>query len=468
MHFSIPDTTDFKDEGGSSYTSFNVHINGVFHCSVRYKQLHNFHEQLKKEFTTNALPPFPPKKLLSLSGVQLEERRMMLERYVQIISQEPRIANSHIFNGFLLQAQQETQQEAPENVTLEVFLMNGHKISIDIQSTDQTDDVIESVASNINLPEDFAFYFGLYLVKKEEGADLSIVRKLQDFESPHISLKAANKEGVHKIVLRKGYWDISMDDDLLEDRVAMNLLYVQAVSDVERNWVMVTKDQHKQLQTLKQKSSKKEYLKLVKTLKFYGYIQFKPAITDYPRSGCRAIVSAGNKELNFRIQDGDEVKEGTFKVTRMRCWRITTSTVDDNDRLEGLPRLELAFEYLIARDELKWITILSDQAILISMCLQGMVDELIMKKQGKRVKRPAERARNRRTDFIKRDSAKPSLLSSPVLNELGDNASEAVDKAKESVKRISDKLAAAGIKSPLKGNNIGENDAFEGIGDDDL
>jgi hypothetical protein len=62
---------------------YNIHINGVFHCTVRYRQLHNLHEQLKKEYGANNLPVFPPKKLLPLSSSQLEERRAMLEKYIQ-------------------------------------------------------------------------------------------------------------------------------------------------------------------------------------------------------------------------------------------------------------------------------------------------------------------------------------------------------------------------------------------------
>ena len=38
---------------------------------------------------------------------------------------------------------QETQKEQPENVVLDVFLMNGHKITINIVSTDQTEEVLE-------------------------------------------------------------------------------------------------------------------------------------------------------------------------------------------------------------------------------------------------------------------------------------------------------------------------------------
>ncbi len=44
----------------------------------------------------------------------------------------------------------------------------------------------------------------------------------------------------------------------MDNRIAMNLLYVQSVSDVERGWVMASKDQLKQLDALKQKGSKKE------------------------------------------------------------------------------------------------------------------------------------------------------------------------------------------------------------------
>lgn len=49
-----------------------------------------------------------------------------------------------------------------------------------------------------------------------------------------------------------------MDDDLIDDRVAMNLLYVQAVSDIDRGWVIADKEQHRRLAALQQKNSKKE------------------------------------------------------------------------------------------------------------------------------------------------------------------------------------------------------------------
>ena len=42
-----------------------------------------------------------------------------------------------------MSVRQETQKEVPENVSLDVYLMNGHKISISIVSTDQTEDILE-------------------------------------------------------------------------------------------------------------------------------------------------------------------------------------------------------------------------------------------------------------------------------------------------------------------------------------
>ena len=48
-----------------------------------------------------------------------------------------------------------------------------------------------------------------------------------------------------------------------------------------------------------------QYVQLARTLKFYGYLVFKPCYTDYPHSDCPVLVAAGNKELNFRVQVGN-------------------------------------------------------------------------------------------------------------------------------------------------------------------
>ncbi|XP_005096824.1 sorting nexin-17 isoform X2 [Aplysia californica] len=473
MHFSIPDTEEVK-EGSTSYTIYNIYVNGVFHCKARYKQMRLFHDELKKEFGALALPEFPKKKLLALSAVEIEQRRVMLERYIQLVSQDPQMGNSSVFNTFLLTAQQESQIEEAERVSLDTFLMNGHKITISLMSTDQTEDVLEAVAQQIEIPDDFVHYFGLFLVRKEEDGDNSIVRRLQEFESPFLSLKAASKAGVHRIVLRKGYWDASYDDDLLDNKVTMNLLYVQANSDLDRQWVLATREQLAHLGNLRKKGSKREFLRLARTLKYYGYMQFKPCVTDYPQAGTRVIVASGQRELNFRVQVDGLIKEGSFKITRMRCWRITTvyPNADENSPKSSSQesQLELSFEYLMSRDHLQWISIISDQAMLMSMCLQNMVDELIMKKQGKRFKKPQDRLNVKNGGPFKQLSREHSYgvenPESPTgrkihVRKLPEDQS-AINRAMDSVKKLSGK----GGQKPDQ--SIMENDAFEGIGDDDL
>ncbi|GFR78853.1 sorting nexin-17-like, partial [Elysia marginata] len=307
------------------------------------------------------------------------------------------------------------------------------------------------------------------------------VRKLQDFESPCLSLKAANKHGVHRIVLRKAYWESSFDEDLLEHKITMNLLYVQANSDIERQWVLATKDQLSHLANLRKKNSKREFLRVSRTLKYYGYMVFKPCTTDYLAPNSRVIVAAGQLELNFRIQVEDIIKEGSFKITRMRCWRITTIYPNTNGSSSSLsvekdvPQLELSFEYLMSKDNLQWVSLISDQAMLMSMCLQSMVDELIMKKKGKKFKKPQDRLKGVRNGGpfkpIVRESSQGIDVRVRHTQERNNNLrvhspedQSAINKAMGSVK----KQLSKGLQPKEEEETITENDAFEGIGDDDL
>uniref|UniRef100_A0A0V0G6X8 Putative sorting nexin-17 n=1 Tax=Triatoma dimidiata TaxID=72491 RepID=A0A0V0G6X8_TRIDM len=478
MHFSIPDTQECTDHNGSNYTGFNIHINGEYHCTVRYKQLFNLHEQLKK-FNGNELnfPPFPPKKYLPLTPNQLEDRRSLLEKYIQAVGQSTSIINIDLFYAFLLTAQQESTGERVRDVTIDVFLMNGYKITVSSSSNERSYSILEKACSQINLPNPYVYYFSLFLIMREENGDLTIIRKLQDFESPYISQK--NIPGNLKIMLRKSYWDPEYDLELMHDRVALNLLYVQTVSDIEKRWILCGKNIREQLAILQARGAKKEYLDVARNLRYYGYVQFKECICDFPTPDSKVLVSAGERELNLRIEvPGGEIKDRSFKVTRMRCWRITTHNdiieTDIQTVLQKDPQLDLSFEYLISKDNLQWITITSEQAILMAVCLQSIVDELLLKKSGAKFKQPSD-FRNGSFSYMKRDgssqvinlsqsSSEDTLSSSPNgTMRLGRN------EPTMSMKKLSEKLSnltnrnSNNTRQPLV-----ENDAFEGIGDEDL
>lgn len=132
---------------------------------------------------------------------------------------------------------------------------------------------------------------------------------------------------------------------------------------------------------------------MAKSLPSYGCIKFSNALVSYPgttdttaMSGQRdqeAYIIIGNKELCIRTTQSYKIQETKFKVTRMRCWRVTTNYRNGEDAGGGtVQNMELSFEYLMAKNSLQWVTISSEQAMLMSVCLQSMVDELLSQKDG--------------------------------------------------------------------------------------
>lgn len=317
--------------------------------------------------------------------------------------------------AFLLNAQQESSFTECSEVTLDVYLMNGYRIAATVYSTDCTAKVLAKATALIDLPPERLCYFALYLMRIEATGELTIVKRLMDFEAPYISQK--QWDGC-RLVLRTGYWDPCYDVELMRDRIALNLLYMQALSDVKRGWIVTTRDLAEQLTNLQARGNKSEYLEIVRKLPLYGCLQFPRACVDYPGPNTVATVALGNKELNLLscVDEGKEVQETKFKVTRIRCWRVTpilaVSTVRlgldecqfdvDLSTVSYLPiaqtdeqstnvhqthpsaivGMELSFEYLMAKNQLKWITIYSEQSMLMSVCLQSIVDELLNQKNG--------------------------------------------------------------------------------------
>uniref|UniRef100_A0A8C2ECW4 Ras-associating domain-containing protein n=2 Tax=Cyprinus carpio TaxID=7962 RepID=A0A8C2ECW4_CYPCA len=352
----------------------------------------------------------------------------------------------------------ETQQIPTEEVQLEIYLSNGQKVKVNILTSDQTEDVLEAVASKLDLPDELVGYFSLFLVQERGDGGCTYVRKLQEFELPYVSITSLHSPD-YRIVLRKSYWDTAYDSDVMDDRVGLNLLYAQ---------VTVSWFKRYSVWSIKQKV----FIRLAQTLKYYGYIKFDPCITDFPEKGCHVIVGAGNNELNFHVKlPSDQMKEGSFKVTRMRCWRVTSSvpvangTANPSSSSKCDVKLELAFEYLMSKDRLQWVTITSPQAIMMSICLQSMVDELMVKKSGGSIKKMQKKRLN--GSFQRSDSQQvvksPPLLDSP-------------DPSREQVVKLSTKLSSVSLRglsssnsaSDISGNDFHGNYSFEGIGDDDL
>ena len=63
---------------------------------------------------------------------------------------------------------------------------------------------------------------------------------MEEFELPCVSVTSLQSQE-YKIVLRMSYLDSAYDNDVMENRVVLNLLYAQMVADIERGWILVAK-----------------------------------------------------------------------------------------------------------------------------------------------------------------------------------------------------------------------------------
>lgn len=149
-------------------------------------------------------------------------------------------------------------------------------------------------------------------------------------------------------------------------------------------------------------------------------------------------ILIGNKELCIQVKNSnDKIHETKFRITRMRCWRVSTnynvSVVSSSEAIHKKislffhkfiskfeifqnddsssnsscdggcnsnsgstgpnPTMELSFEYLMAKNVLQWITICNEHAMLMSVCLQSIVDELLNQKDGHDLRRDIETVR---------------------------------------------------------------------------
>ncbi|XP_017854916.2 sorting nexin-17 [Drosophila busckii] len=489
MHFSIPDTQETYADGNNSvggasptYTVFNIYINGNYHCCLRYKQLHALHEQLRRRRADAPLPTFPPKKLLPLSSSQIETRRAALEHYLQIIGQDARIARLPYLQQFLQRAQLDTalaegnisSEEQLQQLQVQVYSGGGGngtggQLLVNCHVQQNASSLLQCVTRALDLPDELTQYFCLYLMREEEDQQL-LLRRLMDFEAPFITRLHMQP---CQLLLRTCYWNARYDAKLLPNQVALNLLYQQTLADVSREWIICAPEMRHELRAIQLQSGPLPYLELVRQLPSYGCLQFGTAQVDYPQAGTKATIIIGNGELSLRTDRGPKIYETKFRVRRMRCWRVIAmhNTFESRDQPS---QLQLSFEYLMNKQTLRWITISSDQAMVMSVSLQAMVDELLLSEK------ECEREQQSESEASTSTGISESSSSTPSTNSATSSSSSALHHSTPPVKFLAQcskqqhklttarTFAAVFFRNDETAAASVRNEAFEGIGDDDL
>ncbi|XP_029418645.1 sorting nexin-31 isoform X2 [Nannospalax galili] len=400
MHFCIPVSQQRRDALGGRYVLYSVYLDGFLFCKVRFSQMHQWNEQLRRVFG-NCLPHFPPKYYLAMTTSMADERRDQLERYLQNVTADPNVSRSDVFIEFLTLVQLEPYQErlheeqskpsgkskkntfniTTRKVSLDVFLPNGRGIKVEILTSDTAERVLEVVSHKLGLHPELLGYFGLFLIRCFKEGKLSVVKKLVDFELPYVSLQNSEVENC-KVGLRKWYLDPALDSVMMDCRAARDLLYMQAVQDIEIEWAKPTQAQREELKAFQKEEHQTKFLELSREVQHYGCMQLDSCTCDHPEPGCGAVLSIGNSEINccITLPDG-QTQDVIFHMNRVKCWQVTFhGTLLDMDGPQRTlsQNLELKFQY---REDScwQWFVIYTKQAFLLSSCLKKMVSEKMAK-----------------------------------------------------------------------------------------
>ncbi|KAG3273820.1 sorting nexin 31 [Ictidomys tridecemlineatus] len=380
MHFCIPVSQQRSDSLGGRYVLYSVYLDGFLFCKVRYSQLHRWNEQLRRVFG-NCLPPFPPKYYLAMTPSMAEERRDQLERYLQNVTADPNMLRSDVFIEFLKRVQLNTFDVATEKAALDIFLPNGRSIKVEILTSDMAERILEVVLHKFGLRQELVGYFGLFLIRFCKEGKLSVVKKLADFELPYVCLCNAEVENC-KVGLRKWYMDPALDSVLMDCRAAVDLLYMQAVQDIEEGCAKPTQAQRQELEAFQKENNQIKFLELSQEVRHYGCMQLDPCTCDYPEPGCRALLSVGNHEISCCITLPDnQTQDVTFQMSRVKCWQVTfLGALLDTDGPQRIlnQNLELRFQYS-EESRWQWFVIYTKQAFLLSSCLKKMISEKMVK-----------------------------------------------------------------------------------------
>ncbi|CAJ0955245.1 unnamed protein product, partial [Mesorhabditis belari] len=392
IHISVPDTQTLveRKDGLSKYTAYNIHVNGWFHAAVRFSVLHQFSETLRNRFGAKLKgPEFPPKKIFrNLDGPGLEERRIKISKYLQSLVQSPQIARDFYIEKTFLDFQIEYFRPTCSTVSLDILLADGEKITVKCNVRSSTSEVLEILCEKLEVESSrLKSYFGLFvgspksLMEEEgtsssEGFDLLVIRLLRNFESPYASLQLMNQRSAargihHKLTLQKLIWDPRIEESLLDDRVFTRLLYAQAKSDFHCKRLRIQrKETLEKLQNLEKQENMAQFIRACHLFPSYGMEELGKCRSDYPRPDSVVSVSMGRRQILFKYRHEGQNIEEAFRATRIRVWRIS-SPPRPNDPLI------FQFEYLLSKDTFQWITLFTEQAILISLLLQSIGSEIL-------------------------------------------------------------------------------------------
>ena len=383
MQLMIPSITEQSDDKGK-YVAYDIYLNSIYFASVRYSIFLGLHEVLKAKGLLTAGIIFPAKKFFNLAPDQIQQRRESLESYMRAVINLPNIFSLPAVTDFFRMAQQNTFQLSMVAAELPVFLPNGDSFMVDILSTDTTEEVLLLIANKLDFPTELMHHFNLFLLHEEDDDEPEdgvkkkprppkYIRILMPYESPFLAKETLEKKV--RLVYHTLFYNAIFLSELLPYENATDIVYKEIVYECKMG-LMGKPDVSTQgkLKQLKQEKDIKQFLKVSRTLPYFGTIHVENCYCNYPED--REVVVKLNT-VGLRTFDPTDTYGVyplyEFKLSRIKCWRVLKG------KREGF-RYSLSFEYLIDKDTLKWISIESGQSLYMSTVIQTVINEFLMRK----------------------------------------------------------------------------------------
>ncbi|XP_029179527.2 sorting nexin-27-like [Acropora millepora] len=361
---SIPETSQVNFDG-ETYVVYNIYIEEKHICSRRYKEFANLHNKLKKEFREFQFPKFPGKWPFHLSDQQLENRRKTLESYLEKVVSVRVIGESNFMDEFLKSSDNHItdgdEEDGSIKVELRVSLPDDSVTTVAVLKSERTDVVFEALVGKLNLGQENWSNFALFEIM-EDGFE----RKLEKNEFPHtVYIRSYSALSSTSLALRKWNFTLAREAEMVNDEIALNLLYSQAVSEVRRRKLLPGK-KVQQLRELQSMNKKKEYLDVARALEGYGTEVFPHCACDARKSG-HVIVSISIE--SFRLQacsdQGErQDQEHTFNWEELSQWEADQEA------------MAFCFEYTKEGKKPRWVKVYSEYFFYMNACVDRIIQEI--------------------------------------------------------------------------------------------
>jgi len=333
---SIPITIpDYRQVEGEKYIVYNIHISGKFVCSRRYNEFSQLHNELKRHFSDYNFPRIPSKWPFSLNDQQLDSRRRGLEAYLDEVTAVRVIGESDTMEEFLKEDQKintsntasshiPQQDQQSNSVEITIKLPDQSCVTIQASKKQTTTKIYEIVIKKIGLSDFSATFFALFEIM-EGGFE----RKLELTEFPFsIYSKGMTKQSETTLLFRKWIFTISRELEMVDDEIAVNLLYSQAVEDI-RKGLIKPKDKIQEIKEHIKSKNKTQMLEVVRQLHGYNNVIFPHCQCDARKDG-HIILTINVKCLSLQACSEDgivEDQEHIFNWDEIASWDADTEAM---------------------------------------------------------------------------------------------------------------------------------------------